>query len=356
MKDAAPSPEPRLPVDLRSDTVTRPTPAMYERIRTAALGDDGLEGDPTVRQLEALVAQKLGKEAGLFVPTVTMANLLATFSQVQRQEQVVIESTAHMYTSERGGATLTGAFYAGIRGVDGAMEMTELEAALRPASSPLRTSLVCMETSHNNAGGAVLSLAHMAQVFAAARQADARVHLDGARLFNAAVALQVPAEAIAQYADTVSLCLCKGLSAPVGAILAGPSSTIGRARGLRKVLGGTQRQAGIVAAAGIVAIEEMCERLAEDHLRARRLSRSLIDAFPMLSTSVPRTNIVLIDLPAGANDSGDWVDALNRAGVLVRPWGPFRLRCVTHRHVDDHALEHVLAAFRTVVERLAAST
>ncbi len=348
--------EPQPLVDLRSDTVTHPTPAMYERMRMAALGDDGLEGDPTVRQLEALVARKLGKEAGLFVPTATMANLLATLSQAQRQEQVLMEATAHMYTSERDGATLAGVFYAGVRGRNGAMELNELEDALRPAASPRRASLVCMETSHNNAGGTVLSLEHMAQVYAAARRAGARVHLDGARLFNAAVALQVEAAAITSFADTVSLCLCKGLSAPVGAILAGPGSTIDKARGWRKVLGGTQRQAGIVAAAGIVAIEEMAPRLVEDHLRASHLSRALAaDMLPLLSTNVPQTNIVLVDLPAGASDSAAWVDALQRAGVLVRPWGRYRLRCVTHRHVDDRALERVLAAFRTVADRFLSS-
>jgi len=340
--------------DLRSDTVTRPTPAMYEAMRSAALGDDGLEGDPTVRRLEALVATRLGKEAGLFVPSATMGNLLATLAQAGRQEQVILEAASHMYTSERGAATFTGLFYLGVRGEAGAMDLNVLEEAIRPASGRLKTALLCMETSHNNAGGAVLSLEHMERVFGMAQHRGIRVHLDGARLFNAAVALKAPVGLLAQYADTVSLCLSKGLSAPVGAVLSGPRSTMENARRLRKMLGGTQRQAGIMAAAGIEGVQAMGERLADDHVRAGRLSVALNDLHGNLSASVPDTNIVLVDVSRSGHDSTVWADELGKTGVLVRAWGADRIRCVTHRHIDDAALKLAIDAFRRVAEQLMA--
>ncbi|MDB5900508.1 MAG: threonine aldolase [Ramlibacter sp.] len=338
-------------VDLRSDTVTQPTLAMYERMRMAPLGDDGLDGDPTARELEAVVAHELGKEAALFVPTATMANLLAALSQAERQAQVVLESTSHMFTSERGGATLTGLFYAGLPGVAGAMDVAALEQALAP-SAPLRTALVCMETTHTNAGGAVLPLAHMQAVSELARSRGACVHLDGARLFNAAVALDLPVRVLARTADTVSLCLSKGLSAPAGALLAGPQATVARARRLRRMLGGTQRQVGVMAAAGLEAVQVMPARLAEDHDRARRLSQGLNGIHPALRASAPATNIVLLELPPAGHDSSAWVQELGRAGVLVRAWGDRRLRLVTHRHTDDAAVEVALAAVRAVAGKL----
>jgi threonine aldolase len=338
-------------IDLRSDTVTHPTAAMYERLRNAPLGDDGLDGDPTTRELEEFAAHKLGKEAGIFVPTATMANLLAVLSQAERQAQVVLESTSHMFTSERGAATLTGVFFAGIPGQAGAMDLEALKQVLTNAGA-LRCALVCMETTHNNAGGTALPLSHMDAVAELAHSSGARVHVDGARLFNAAVALGVPASALTHEADTVSLCLSKGLSAPTGAVLVGPRTTMETARRLRKMLGGTQRQTGIMAAAGLEALQTMTDRLAEDHVRARRLSNALNSIHPDLRASVPDTNIVMLDLPAPEHDSGVWVNELARSGVLVRRWGARRLRLVTHRHIDDASLESALAAFRKAAEQL----
>ena len=296
MTQRTPADLPSAPVDLRSDTVTHPTAAMYERMRTAPIGDDGLDGDPSVRALEAHVAARLGKEAGLFVPSCTMANLLAVLAQTQRNEQVVLESSAHMFTSERGAATFTGLFYQGVSGTDGAMDLNRLDDALLSGGHRLKTSLVAMETSHNNAGGAVLPLDHMQAVYGMANAAGIPVHLDGARLFNAAVALGVPAAEITQYADTVSLCLSKGLSAPVGAVLAGSKAVMSRARTLRRMLGGTQRQSGIMAAAGLEGVQSMTERLVEDHARARRLSDGINGLAPALSATVPQTNIVQVCL------------------------------------------------------------
>ncbi len=332
-------------VDLRSDTVTRPTPAMYERMRDAPIGDDGLDGDPTVRELEAVAAAALGKGAGLFVPSCTMANLLATLAQVGRAEQVVLEAQSHMITSERGAATFTGAFHLGIAGTGGAMDLDALEDALRPGGTRLRTAMVGLETSHNNAGGAVPPLAHMAAAAGLARSRGAAVHLDGARLFNAATHLGVPPAAVAAEADTVSLCLSKGLSAPVGAILAGERALVARARTIRKMLGGTQRQLGIMAAAGLEAVTVMGARLAEDHAHARALSEGLNRLGPTLSASVPQTNIVQVDVSRTGRDGERWVADLEAAGLRVRPWGRGRLRCVTHRHIDDAAIVRALAAF-----------
>lgn len=335
------------PVDLRSDTVTRPTAAMCERMATAPLGDDGLDGDPTARELESTTAALLGKEAALYVPSATMANLLAILAQAGRQELVLAEAASHIYVTERGAGALTGTFYEGIAGVEGAMDLERLGDALAPGRYKLRTGVVCMESSHNNAGGAVLPLSHMRAVFEASKRMGAGVHLDGARLLNAAVALGVPAADITAFADTVSLCLSKGLSAPMGAVLAGSAATIERARSLRKMLGGSQRQVGIVAAAGLVAVESMVARLADDHAIARRLAQG-IGRVPGLATNAPQTNIVQVDVNATGIDAAQWERELKGRGVLVRSWGRQRLRCVTHRHVGEREVELALAAFAAV--------
>jgi len=337
------------PVDLRSDTVTRPTPQMYESIASAPLGDDGIDGDPTAVTLESATAALLGKEAGLYVPSATMANLLAILAQAQRQELVLAEAASHIYMAERGAAALTGTFYQGIAGIDGAMDLDALHEALAPGRGKLRTGLVCVETSHNNAGGAVLPLAHMQAVFDASKAAGAGVHLDGARLMNAAVALGVPAARIAAHADTVSLCLSKGLSAPMGAVLAGSADTMRRARWLRKLLGGGQRQVGIAAAAGLVAVTSMVERLADDHAAARRLAQA-IGHIQGLAANTPQTNIVQVDVTRSGLDAAQWEARLKPLGVLVRTWGKQRLRCVTHRHIGAREIDVAVAAFRSVAE------
>lgn len=339
-------------IDLRSDTVTLPTPAMYDRMRSAALGDDGLDGDPTARELETLAARTLGKEAGLYVPTATMGNLLAVLAQAQRQGQVVMEASAHMFLTERGGATLSGTSYLGLPGQSGAMDLNALSQAIS-ARGALRTELVCMETTHVNAGGAVLPLAHMQSVHAAAHRAGAQVHVDGARIFNAAVALAVPVADVARHADTVSVCLSKGLSAPAGAVLVGPASTIARARQLRKMLGGTQRQIGVLAAAGIEAIETLALRLADDHAMAQRLHAALHDLRPgLVHIAQPATNIQFVELAEALPDSAAWAAELARHGVLIRPWGPRRIRLVTHRHITAACVDAAAAAFRQAASDL----
>jgi threonine aldolase len=337
-------------VDLRSDTVTKPTSAMYQRILAAPLGDDGLDGDPTARELEETCARILGKQAALFVPSCTMANLLATLTHLQRGEQVAVESEAHMYTAERGAATFTESFYVPIRGTGGRMDLDMLEDVLSQGPrSRLRTGMIALETSHNNAGGTVLPLLHMATVQRMGAQRGTAIHLDGARLFNAAVYLQVAPAEIARYCDTVSICLSKGLSAPMGAILAGRGQAIKRARALRQMLGGQQRQVGIIAAAGIEAVTVMGDRLLEDHVRATRLSQVVRRAHAVLRVTEPQTNIVQVDVSATGRSSVEWAEALSNHGLLVRPWGKQRLRCVTHRHIGDADIEYAAQAFSSAV-------
>ena len=343
-------------VDLRSDTVTKPTAAMYQRILAAPLGDDSLDGDPTTRELEDTCARILGKQAALFVPSCTMANLLATLTHLERGEQLAVESEAHMYTAERGAATFTDSFYVPIRGSGGVMDLDMLEDVLsqQTPGARLRTGMIALETSHNNAGGTVPPLAHMAAVQHMGTRYGAAIHLDGARLFNAAVHLRVAPADIARYCDTVAICLSKGLSAPMGAILAGQEPAIKKARGLRQMLGGQQRQVGIVAAAGIEAVTVMTDRLLEDHVRATRLAQVMRRAHAALGVTDPQTNLVQVDVSATGRSAVEWTAALGEHGLLVRPWGRQRLRCVTHRHIDDADIEYAAHAVSSAASSLGA--
>ncbi|MCW2305827.1 GntG family PLP-dependent aldolase [Rhodobium gokarnense] len=335
-------------IDLRSDTVTKPTEAMYERMRSAPLGDDGLDGDPTALELERRTADLLGKEAGVFVPTCTMANLIAVLAQAQRADQILVGDNAHMLRMERGNAIFTGVCIRAVPTFRGAVDRDAVAEILTVDRSRIATSLICLETSHNAAGGTVLTLPHMEAIRALAAEYGIRVHLDGARIFNAAVALDVAPERIASHADTVAICLSKGLSAPAGAVLVGPAETIRRARQMRKLLGGTQRQIGVLAAAGIEAIEVMRHRLGEDHARAARLSEALNRAGTTLAASTPETNIVQVDVSKTGRTSFEWVDALTAGGVLTRTVDPALLRCVTHRHITDADIDRAAGVFLTL--------
>src|SRR5947209_4150049 len=287
-------------IDLGSDTVTRPTERMLERMRHAELGDDGREGDPTVRKLEALAASILGKEAGVFVPSGTMANLVALLAHTGRGGEVLSDPGTHIYRSEMGGiAGLASLFHRTIPSRRGQMDLGALREAIKPALTPrgLGTALIVMETTHNDAGGAVLPLAYMAAVHGMAEDAGVPVHIDGARVFNAAVKLGVPASEIAAHGESLGFCISKGLSAPVGSVLCGSTAFITRARAFRRMVGGNLRQAGVIAAAGIVALEEMIDRLAEDHARAKRLAESLAAVHPsLIDPALVETNIVRLDL------------------------------------------------------------
>jgi threonine aldolase len=339
-------------IDLRSDTVTLPTERMREAMASAPLGDDSRDGDPTVRRLEALGAESTGKEAGLFVPSGTMANLVALLAHTGRGGEVLVSAGSHISRTEMGGvACLASLFHRELPAPRGAIVLEALREALSPglAHNRLATGLVAIETSHNDAGGTVPSLEHMAEVQKLARERGVPVHIDGARLFNAAIALGVPASRVASFGDSVGFCVSKGLSAPIGSLLCGSAAFIERARAFRRMVGGNLRQAGVVAAAGIVALEEMIGRLAEDHRRAKELASGLaaLDA----SFSDPReveTNIVNVDLARHARLSSDWAAALKSRGILVGPTKPKRLRLLTHRHIGDGEVERALSAFREV--------
>ena len=286
-------------IDLRTDTVTRPTPEMLAAMQQATQGDDSRDGDPTVMRLEALAAERTGKEAGLYMPSGTMTNLVAVLAHTSRAGEVLLERGAHMLNTELGGlSAVAGVFYKAIPGTRGAMDEDLLREAIRPMTrNNFGTALVCMETTHNGAGGTVLPLAHMQRVHALAREHGVPVHTDGARLFNAATALGVPAAEIAKHSDSVCFCVSKGLSAPVGSVLCGSKAFIERARPFRRMVGGNLRQAGSIAAAGIVALETMVGRLQDDHARAQKLAAGFhaVDASLADPASV-ETNIVRVNV------------------------------------------------------------
>lgn len=338
-------------IDLRTDTVTLPTTAMLEAMQSATQGDDSRDGDATVIKLEALAAARTGKEAGLFMPSGTMTNLVAVLTHTSRAGEVLIERTSHMLNTELGGmSAVAGVFYKAIDGHRGAMNEEKLAEAIRPMTrNNFGTSLICLENSHNNAGGAVLPLAHMARVHALARGHCVPVHTDGARLFNAAAALGVSAAEVAQHTDSVSFCVSKGLSAPIGSLLCGPRAFIERARPFRRMVGGNMRQAGFIAAAGIVALETMMDRLHEDHATARQLAAGLAAIDPALTDQAEvETNIVRMQVGHTGRSASDWSAALQAHGIAVSPADNRSLRFVTHRHITATDIDRAIAACRAV--------
>ena len=324
---------------------------MLAAMQTATQGDDSRDGDATVIQLEALAAARTGKAAGLYMPSGTMTNLVAVLAHTQRAGEVLLERGAHMLNTELGGlAAVAGVFYKAIPGTRGAMDETALREAVRPMTrNNFGTALICMETTHNGAGGAALPLAHMQRVHALAQQHGIPVHTDGARLFNAAVALGVPAADIARHADSVCFCVSKGLSAPVGSVLCGPRAFIERARTFRRMVGGNMRQAGSIAAAGIVALETMVERLADDHATAKRLAAGLhaVDA-SLVDPKDIETNIVRISVRASGRSAAQWAEDFKARGIAVSPADSVSLRFVTHRHIGNTEVDAAIAACREI--------
>jgi len=341
-------------IDLRSDTVTRPTEAMLESMREASHGDDSRDGDATVMKLEALAAERVGKEAAAFMPSGTMTNLVAVLTHTPRAGEVLLEAGAHILNSELGGITaLAGAFYKGLPGSRGAMDLASLEEAMRsPTRNNFGTSLVCMETSHNRAGGTVLPIEHMHAVYSLAHERGIPVHTDGARVFNAAVALNVDARTIAAHTDSICFCVSKGLSAPVGSLLCGTAAYIERARAFRRMVGGAMRQAGPLAAAGIVALESMVDRLAEDHAMAKRFADGLHALSPdVVNRDEVQTNIVRADVSATGRPAADWSAELRKQGMLVSPANRVMLRFVTHRHIGPAEIDEALGTWKAVCHR-----
>ena len=338
-------------IDLRTDTVTRPTEAMLESMREATLGDDSRDGDETVGRLESLAAAMMGKEAGAFMPSGTMANLVAMLAHGSRGGEVLLEEGSHTLNAEFGGiAGVAGLFYRGVPGRRGAMDVDALREMIRPITRfHMGTALVWMENTHNRAGGAVLPLAHMRTVHELARDKGIPVHLDGARIFNAAHALGATAKDLAQHCDSVCFCVSKGLSAPVGSILCGAAAFIERARAYRRMVGGNMRQAGPLAAAGIVALETMVNRLGEDHQTAKRLAEGFhrIDA-SLCDPNDVETNLVRADVRKSGRRAAQWSTDLKAKGVWVAPADIHVLRFVTHRHISAPDVDSAVGAFASL--------
>jgi threonine aldolase len=340
-------------IDLRSDTVTLPTPAMYAAMSAARLGDDVYGDDPTVNRLEALAAERLGKEAAVLVASGTMGNLCSLLAHCGRGEEAVVGDRCHIYNYEAGGASaLGGIIYRVVPTAhNGELPLDALDRVVSSGydSHNAPTRVVCLENTHNTCGGVVIAPEYMRSVKAFAASRGLAVHLDGARVFNAAVALGVDVRELTQHVDSVTFCLSKGLSAPVGSVVCGSAEFIGRVRRARKMVGGGMRQAGVIAAAGIVAIEQMVDRLAEDHANARTLAEGLA-RFPQLGVDLDtiQTDIVYFDLRDGAPDGATFIAALKERGVLIGGGGR-RVRAVTHYGIEPGDIEEALEAVRQVL-------
>jgi len=342
-------------IDMRSDTVTKPTPGMRKAMAEAEVGDDVYGEDPTVKRLEEMVANLLGKEASLFVPTGTMANAIGVRLNSEPGAEIIIDSRAHIYNYECAGASqLSGVQFRTIDSPRGILDAGAVEAAIRPddVHAPLTTA-VAVENTHNMGGGSVWSLAEIASIAEVARRRGIRLHMDGARLLNAAAAGGYTAAEASKACDTVTLCLSKGLGAPLGSLIAGTKEDMKRARRVRKLLGGGMRQVGIVAAAGVYALEHHVERLREDHANARRLFEGLagFEAFAMDDVQV-ETNIIVFSTRRSAAWTKALVDGLAKRGVLIGWRGGSAMRAVTNLGVDEKDIDRAVAVVGEVIAEL----
>jgi threonine aldolase len=334
-------------IELRSDTFTKPTPAMRRAMADAEVGDDQYGEDPTVNRLEKRASEIVGKEAALYVPSGMMGNLCGVLSQTQRGDEVILGDLAHIVQNEMGASFVVGGVVPRlVPNGDGLPSLEDLAGAVRPQGMYPRTSLICLENSHNNCGGAVITPEQTKAIADFAHARGMRVHLDGARIFNAAAALGVEAKALVRDVDTVQFCFSKGLAAPVGSILCGDAETVVKARRVRKLLGGAMRQAGVIAAAALVGLEEMRGRLVEDHRNAKRLAEGLA-RIPGVRIDAGRavTNIVSFEIDPAASDAASFQKACAERGLRFSRYlgNSPRLRAVTHLDVSaddiDAALE-----------------
>ena len=343
-------------IDLRSDTVTEPTPEMREAMANAELGDDVYGEDPTVNHLQELSTQMLGKEAALFVPSGTMGNLAAILAHCARGDEIIIGDRSHTYLYEAGGVSALGGIHTFVvRNRDnGMVPYDEIEEAIRVDNDHFPISrLVCLENTHNRCGGSVLSVDYTQEVGRITKEHGLGMHIDGARIFNAAIALDVsPAELVAS-ADSVTFCLSKGLCAPAGSVICGEKAFIQKTHRARKMLGGGMRQAGVLAAAGVVALESMVDRLREDHNKARLLAETLVE-LPGISLDyeTPATNMIFLKLEDEAPISGeDLVRRFADKGIRISASSGGHMRLVMHYWVDDEALAQVTDAFKELFLR-----
>ncbi len=335
-------------VDLRSDTVTLPTQAMRQAIATAELGDDVFGEDPTVNRLEAMAAERLGKEAAMLVMSGTMANLVSVLSHCGRGDEIIVGDKAHIFLDEAGGCSALGGVHSHQvpNQPDGTLSLSDIETAIRSDDIHFpRSKLICLENTQNMCGGVCLTPAYMRQVRQLADKYGLAIHLDGARIFNAAVALGVDVKELTRDADSVSFCLSKGLAAPVGSLVCGSQDFIKAARRVRKIVGGGTRQAGIIAAAGIVALEQMVDRLAEDHANARILADGLAN-MPGIALDLARvqTNLVYFDVSGTAWEAAGFCERLAALGVLMLPIDRHTVRAVTHYGIERPDVERALSA------------
>jgi threonine aldolase len=340
-------------IELRSDTFTKPTPAMRKAMAEAEVGDDQYGEDPTVNRLEERSAEIVGKEAAVYVASGMMGNLCGVLSQTQRGDEVILGDLAHIVQNEMGACFVLGGIVPRlVPNRDGLPSLDDLANAVRPQGMYPRSALVCLENSHNNCGGAVITPEQTKQVADFAHARGMRVHLDGARIFNAAAALGVDARTLVRDVDTVQFCFSKGLAAPVGSILCGDAETIARARRVRKLLGGAMRQAGVIAAAALVALEEMRGRLAEDHANAKRLAHGLakvrgirIDAAKVV------TNIVSFEVDPSVMDAGTFQKTCAERGLRISRYlgNSPRLRAVTHLDVSAAQIDEAIEIARGVL-------
>jgi threonine aldolase len=344
----------QLVIDLRSDTVTRPTSAMREAMANAVVGDDQYGEDPTVIELEQLAARMLGKEAALYVASGTMGNLVALLTHCGRGDEVIMGDECHIFWYESGGAAALGGMPFNLLPNDknGSIDLDRVRSAVR-ATRPgyPRTGAICVENTQNRCGGTVLSIEYLAELASIGQECGVPIHMDGARIFNAAAAIDTPVDEIARHVDSVQFCLSKGLAAPVGSIVAGSSEFIQRARASRKIVGGAMRQAGVIAAAGVVALREMVDRLPEDHRRARQLAEGLaqIDGVTINLDAV-QSNIVIFQTEPVV-EHVTFIAAMKGAGVLVSNYGTKGVRMVTHYEIDDDAVNTALNAAQGILSR-----
>lgn len=344
-----------LPIDLRSDTVTRPTPGMRAAMQAAEVGDDVFHEDPTVNRLEERLAELLGKEAALFVPSGTMSNQICVRAHTQPGDELLCDASCHIYNFEAGGpAVLSGVTCRTIPGDSGILDVTQLEDLVRPINDHLvRTRLVCLENTHNRGGGRIFPLEKIQAISTWAHQNGLLMHLDGARLWNASVATGIPLRTWAEAFDTVSVCFSKGLGAPVGSALSGSKDFVTRARRIRKLFGGGMRQAGVIAAAALYALENHIPRLAEDHRHAQVIAQAIADT-PGLRLDPPEvdTNLIWIEVDADLGPSRDVALVLKEQGVLVQSVGKRHLRACTHLDVSAAQAERTAETFRKAVRRM----
>lgn len=341
-------------IDLRSDTVTKPTPAMRRAMAEAEVGDDVFGEDPTVNRLQEMAAAIMGKEAALLVTSGTQGNLVSILAHCGRGDEAIVGDQSHTYLYEQGGMAALGGVHPRVlpNRPDGTIDLDQIEAAIRPDNVHFpRSRLLILENTHNRCYGAPLTPDYIRAAADLAHRHGLKVHVDGARIFNAAIALGVDVRELVEPVDSVTFCLSKGLSAPVGSVVCGSKAFIEEARRARKVLGGGMRQAGVIAAAGIVALTEMVDRLAEDHENARRLAAGLAQ-MPAFEVDLERvyTNIVYFDVVDGRR-AEEVVQAAKEAGVLVLPVGPHRIRAVTHYGIEESDIEEALDVFDRIARQ-----